>query len=116
MLAIPQQQPAGALDHTPGRSILLHAIGLIDTPAVDDLAAVLGHDVKWIEDDVDQRTLMADLLFIGAVHIHHDGFQLLATLLAQQLEERPNILAATSPADPQYTLRPRIDDHGCVSM
>lgn len=51
VLRVPQQQPAGPLDQLSGRLVCPQAVGLIDPYPVDDLAAVLGDDMKQIIND-----------------------------------------------------------------
>ena len=51
VLAAAEQEPAAALDDLSRWLVALDPIGFVDADPVDDLASLLGHDVKQVEDD-----------------------------------------------------------------
>ena len=116
VVAILQQQPARAFDHAPATAVGTQLVGPIDPHPVDDLAAVLGHDVEQVEHDGRVRAVRLHLAFIASVHVHDGRLQGLTARRAEQLEERPDVLAAPAAADPQHALAHRLHDHGGVAV
>ena len=75
---------------------------MIDTNPIDHFAAEARHHVKQVIDHFCVRTLLANFEVHGRVHVHGDGFDALAALLSQQLEEWPDRFPAIAFPNPQH--------------
>jgi len=60
-LPVAQQQPAAGLDHPAGRLVIAQLIGLVHAHLIDHLAAVLGHDMEQVVDNLGVGTVGLDL-------------------------------------------------------
>ena len=84
--------PVAAADPPPDRQ----------SPSIDHFAAEARHYVKQVIDDFCVRTLLANFEVHGRVHVHGDGFDTLAALLSQQLEEWSDRFPAIAFPNPQH--------------
>ena len=94
---------------------MLQCVGLIHPDTVYHLPTVARHDMEQVINHLGLRTMFFYLQIEGGVHVHGNGFNLLA-LFAQQLEKGANGLPAITVAHPQHTSPFSIHDHSGITM
>ena len=101
VLAVAQEEPAGAFDHLAGLGVAPDAVGLVHADPVDHLAPVLGDDVEQIVDNHGLRTVGAHFFFVRRVHVHHDGLQPLCSPRAPAARRRDGRPRGCGPRRPR---------------
>ena len=115
-VAVLEQQPARALDDAAAAAIAAQLVGAIDPHPVDDLAAVLGHDVEQVEDDGGVGTVPTNLKLVARVQYPSPPRATAGSVQDRATRRTDGRPRGLRPRPTQTTRAIEPDGHRCIVM